>query len=135
MWHTSIVAYDTETYFGQGIQQSVPGMTHHGPPLKVIDMGETEVPPELFAEYLRELQEIYSHSSYDLFDRNCNHFSDEIAQFLVGKSIPSEITSLPQTVLQTPFGQMLRPMLAQTMAPVVAAPTSNPAVMRDTSDD
>jgi hypothetical protein len=131
IWHTSVVAYDIETYFGHGIQQSIPGKTHHGHPLKVIDLGFTEVPPELFCEFLQEISDSFSHTSYDLFENNCNHFSNEIAQFLVGEEIPKEITSLPQTVLQTPLGQMIRPLLAQAMVPIVTAPTSNPAVMRN----
>ena len=42
--------------------------------------------------------------------------------FLVGKGIPSHITSLPQTVLNTPFGQMLRPQLDSAMRGVTQAP-------------
>ena len=42
--------------------------------------------------------------------------------FLVGKGIPDHITSLPETVLNTPFGQMLRPQLDQAMRGVTQAP-------------
>jgi thiol-disulfide isomerase/thioredoxin len=45
--------------------------------------------------------------------------------FLVGKKIPSHITSLPQTVLNTPFGQMLRPMLDQSMRRITQAPVQS----------
>ena len=31
--------------------------------------------------------------------------------FLVGRSIPEHIRSLPQTVLNTPFGQMIKPQI------------------------
>ena len=49
--------------------------------------------------------------------------------FLVGKSIPEHIKSLPQTVLNTPFGQMLQPQLDQslrslTQTPLVSTSTS-----------
>ena len=60
--------------------------------------------------------------SYDLFSHNCNNFSHDFAMFLVGKGIPSHITSLPQTVLNTPFGQILKPQLDQTMRTVTQAP-------------
>ena len=43
--------------------------------------------------------------------------------FLTGKNIPPHITSLPQTVLDTPFGQMLRPQIEQAMRPITTAPT------------
>ena len=38
-------------------------------------------------------------------------FSDELCQFLVGKSIPSHITGLPAHFLSTPLGQAVRPMI------------------------
>lgn len=64
--------------------------------------------------------------SYDLFMHNCNNFSNDFAMFLVGKGIPSHITSLPQDVLNTPFGQMLRPQLDAMMRPITQAPTPQP---------
>lgn len=55
--------------------------------------------------------------------------------FLVGRAIPDYITSLPRNVLDTPFGQMLKPQLDQairgvTQAPVPASniPSSNGVV-------
>ena len=47
--------------------------------------------------------------------------------FLVGKNIPEHITSLPQTVLDTPFGQMLKPQLDQALRGVTQAPIPPPA--------
>lgn len=44
---------------------------------------------------------------YHLFNHNCNTFSNEVAQFLTGKRIPSYITDLPQEVMSTPFGAMI----------------------------
>jgi desumoylating isopeptidase 1 len=66
------------------------------------------------------------------YERNAlkDFSSNDFAMFLVGKNIPDHITSLPSTVLETPFGQMLRPMLDQSMrritqAPVPTQPTVN----------
>jgi thiol-disulfide isomerase/thioredoxin len=42
--------------------------------------------------------------------------------FLVGKGIPDHITSLPQTVLNTPFGQMMKPRLDAAMRGITQAP-------------
>lgn len=64
--------------------------------------------------------------AYDLFLHNCNNFSNDFAMFLVGKGIPAHITSLPQDVLNTPFGQMLRPQLDAMMRPITQAPTPQP---------
>ena len=66
--------------------------------------------------------------SYDLFLHNCNNFSNDFAMFLVGKQIPSHITSLPQTVLNTPFGQMLRPQIDSAMREITEVPVTPSAV-------
>jgi thiol-disulfide isomerase/thioredoxin len=65
--------------------------------------------------------------SYDLFLHNCNNFSNDFAMFLVGKGIPAHITSLPQDVLNTPFGQMLKPQLDAMLRPITQAPTPQAA--------
>lgn len=51
--------------------------------------------------------------------------------FLVGKGIPDHITSLPQTVLNTPFGQMLKPQLDNAMRGITQAPVADAAVPRN----
>lgn len=66
--------------------------------------------------------------SYDLFLHNCNNFTNDFAMFLVGRSIPEQITSLPQTVLDTPFGQMLKPQLENSIRGITQAPIPSYAV-------
>ena len=44
---------------------------------------------------------IYSGSKYNLFEHNCNTFSNEVAEFLTSQRIPSYILDLPQEVLNT----------------------------------
>uniref|UniRef100_A0A8C3I8G9 palmitoyl-protein hydrolase n=1 Tax=Chrysemys picta bellii TaxID=8478 RepID=A0A8C3I8G9_CHRPI len=88
------------------------GGTLLGPPDSVVDLGSTEVTEEIFLEYLSSLGEsMFRGESYNLFEHNCNTFSNEVAQFLTGRKIPSYITDLPSEVLSTPFGQALRPLL------------------------
>lgn len=48
--------------------------------------------------------------------------------FLLGKGIPAHITSLPQTVLNTPFGQMLKPQLDSAMRGITQAPVAPSAI-------
>lgn len=91
--------------------------------MEVIPLGVTSLPEEVFLEYLDSLKSIYSHEAYDLFQHNCNNFTNDVSQFLCGRSIPSHIVSLPQTVLNTPFGQMLKPQLEAAMRPITTAPT------------
>ncbi|XP_040608668.1 desumoylating isopeptidase 1 isoform X3 [Mesocricetus auratus] len=88
------------------------GGTLLGPPDTVVDVGSTEVTEEIFLEYLSSLGEsLFRGEAYNLFEHNCNTFSNEVAQFLTGRKIPSYITDLPSEVLSTPFGQALRPFL------------------------
>ncbi|KAH7384081.1 PPPDE putative peptidase domain-containing protein [Phaeosphaeria sp. MPI-PUGE-AT-0046c] len=126
VYHTAIVLDNIEYYFGQGVQTCRAGATHHGQPMEVIKLGRTDLPIEIVLEYLESLKEVYTPESYDLFMHNCNNFSNDFAMFLVGKGIPEHITSLPQTVLDTPFGQMLRPQIDAAMRPITQAPTPQP---------
>ncbi|CUS09006.1 unnamed protein product [Tuber aestivum] len=122
VYHTSIVVGGKEHYYGHGIQFSQPGKSHHGSPMEVVALGVTALPDDVISGYLDSLRSIYSPEAYDLFAHNCNNFTNDMAQFLCGRGIPTHITSLPQTVLDTPFGQMLRPMLDRAIRPVTTAP-------------
>lgn len=122
IYHTSIVLNGVEYYFGQGIQMAVPGSTHHGQPMEVVRLGRTELPLEVVEEYIASLGEVYTPESYDLFLHNCNNFTQDLAVFLVGKSIPEHIRNLPQTFLGTPLGQMLRPQIEAALRGVAQGP-------------
>ncbi|CAG8711656.1 4369_t:CDS:2, partial [Acaulospora morrowiae] len=117
IWHTSVVVYGLEYYFGQGILFELPGNTIHGSPQEIIDMGETEIPSDIFEEYISELREIFTAESYHLLDNNCNTFTNKVCQFLTGKSLPDHITNLPADFLTTPLGQQFRPMLESMFGP------------------
>lgn len=113
VWHTAIVVYGKEYFFGgAGIGECPPGNTILGPPDLTVDLGSTEVPEEVFMSYLTSLGEsTFSGDKYHLFEHNCNTFSNEVAQFLTGRKIPSYVTDLPSEILSTPFGQALLPFL------------------------
>ncbi|XP_067120580.1 uncharacterized protein [Centruroides vittatus] len=113
IWHTGIVVFDQEYFFGSGgIDSCPPCGTVLGNPDRIIDLGTTEIPLSLFLEYLCSLGEsTFKPDSYDLFTHNCNNFSQEIAVFLTGKSIPQEILELPNEVLSTPLGSTLKAYL------------------------
>ncbi|ODN76031.1 hypothetical protein L202_05982 [Cryptococcus amylolentus CBS 6039] len=111
IWHTSVVAFGREVYYGQGILQSTPGTTHHGPPQEVIDLGETHIDEETYFEYIASLGEMYQPDKYHLIEFNCNHFSADVVGFLTGGEIPAWISGLPSEFLSTPFGQMMKPQI------------------------
>ncbi|XP_048971756.1 desumoylating isopeptidase 1 isoform X5 [Canis lupus dingo] len=110
IWHTSIVVHKDEFYFGSGgISSCPPGGTLLGPPDSVVDVGSTEVTEELFQEYLSSLGEsLFRREAYNIFENNCNTFTNEVAQFLTGRKIPSYITDLPSEILSTKCKQSMK---------------------------
>ncbi|KAK9069355.1 hypothetical protein SSX86_011258 [Deinandra increscens subsp. villosa] len=111
IWHTGVVVYGTEYYFGSGIQQIPAGTAPYGSPLRVIDLGITHVPKDVFEMYLQEISPRYTPETYSLMRHNCNNFSNEVAQFLVGASIPDDIVNLPNEVMNSPMGGLIMPMI------------------------
>ncbi|WPG98775.1 Hypothetical protein R9X50_00157100 [Acrodontium crateriforme] len=128
VYHTSLVFGNIEYFFGAGIQTCRPGLSHHGEPMDKIKMGVTHLPIETILEYLDSLKQIYTPESYDLFAHNCNNFTNDFGMFLVGKGIPDHITGLPRRVLDTPFGQMLKPQLDASMRAVTQAPVPEQSI-------
>ncbi|KAH9728862.1 DUF862 domain-containing protein [Citrus sinensis] len=138
IWHTGIVVYGNEYYFGGGIQHDCVGATPYGKPLRVVELGETHVPKDVFEMYLEEISPRYTAEKYSLLSHNCNNFSNEVAQFLVGKMIPEYILNLPNEVMSSPMGALVLPMiqnLESTMkaGAVPQAPQFRPAPLAQSS--
>jgi hypothetical protein len=140
----------------------------YGSPVQVIEMGSTEIPRDVYDEFIESLRDVWTYEcfaliyilrdrsygndradKYHLLDNNCSAFyfnrviqhrdshihtttvdtfSNEVCQFLVGKTIPSHITSLPADVLSTPLGQAIRPLIESMFGPSALAPASMTAV-------
>ncbi|KAM7212670.1 P-loop containing nucleoside triphosphate hydrolase protein [Rhypophila decipiens] len=113
VYHTSIKLRGREYVYDGNVVAIPPGSSHLGQPMQEIYLGTTHLPQEVIEEYLDSLREIYTVEAYDLFRHNCNNFSNDFSTFLVGKGIPSHIRNMPQAVLDSPFGQMMMPMLNQ----------------------
>ncbi|CAN4115814.1 unnamed protein product [Withania somnifera] len=113
IWHTGVVVYGHEYYFGGGIQHAPAGMTPYGTPVQVVDLGVTHVPKDVFEMYLQEISPRYTEETYSLLTHNCNNFSSEVAQFLVGATVPDYILNLPNEVTNSPMGALLMPMIQQ----------------------
>ncbi|WFD35459.1 hypothetical protein MCUN1_002313 [Malassezia cuniculi] len=97
VWHSSIVAWGKEIYFGQGIRIVEPGSTHFGKPTKVHQLGTTSMDFDTFMEILEEMRPRFRPQDYNLLQHNCNTFSSEVAQILTGADIPSYVTTNAQT--------------------------------------
>lgn len=102
-----MVVYGHEYYFGGGIQSAPVGTTPYGTPIRVVDLGVTHVPKDVFEMYLQEIGPRYTAETYSLLTHNCNNFSNEVAQFLVGASIPDYILNLPNEVMSSPMGALI----------------------------
>lgn len=113
VWHTGLVCYDREFFYGgDGISSCNPGGTILGSPDEVVDLGDTEITQDVFMDFLSGIgQEDFRGENYHLFEHNCNTFSSEVAMFLTGNKIPQHIQDLPSEVLNTSFGQMIRPII------------------------
>ncbi|KAI4734028.1 DUF862-domain-containing protein [Aureobasidium sp. EXF-12298] len=134
VYHTSLVFGGVEYFYGAGVQTCYPGSTHHGQPMEKIKLGKTEIPLDDILEYLDSLKDTYTAESYDLFKHNCNNFSNDFSMFLVGRGIPDHITALPETVLNTPFGAMMKQRLDAEMRHITQAavpPENNPMIQRE----
>jgi hypothetical protein len=106
--HLNLLFYQHhEYYFGGGIQHCPAGSTPYGTPLKVVDLGLTHVPKDVFEMYLQEISPRYLPETYSLLTHNCNNFSNEVAQFLVGATIPDYILQLPNEVMSSPMGALM----------------------------
>ena len=115
IWHTAIVVHNNEWFFGGGgIEHCSPGGTMMGRPLKIEHLGQTDLDLDSYRDYLYGLgQEQFRGDRYDLFQHNCNNFSNVVAQFLCGKTIPNYILDLPQKFLSSPIASMIRPYIEQ----------------------
>lgn len=111
IWHTGIVVYGYEYYFGDGIQAAAPAATPFEEPDKTVDLGTTCLKQQDFHDYLRQISNRFTHETYSLLSHNCNSFTSEAAQFLTGKDIPKWISGLPEDALNSPMGQPIRQML------------------------
>lgn len=111
VWHTGIVCYNKEYYYGGGVSWDRPGCTPFGKPTKSVSLGFTDIPEELFMEFLRENRHDWSMQRYHVFEHNCNHFSYAAAEFLIGDGIPTDAIDQPKEFMATPLGAQFGPMM------------------------
>ncbi|CAH2036871.1 unnamed protein product, partial [Iphiclides podalirius] len=115
VWHTSVVAFDREFFYGgSGVTSCAPGSTQLGAPHQVERLGNTFVPFQVFVDYMQGLATTtYTPAAYRLLEHNCNHFSDEVAQFLCGARVPKHIVAQPEQDLPPPLRGALTALLDQ----------------------
>lgn len=107
IYHTSLVAFGKEFYFSGGICHDPPYSTAFGNPMKVEEIGTTEITLEDFFAYLKAVESKFTFNTYHIFDNNCNHFTNDVSEFLTGKGIPDYILNQANHYKNTPIGKML----------------------------
>jgi len=117
IWHTSIVAFGAEYWYGGKIyHSSSPGETHWGEPTEICQLpGRTLRTVDELRDYLcHEAAHLFTVESYNMVTHNCNHFSDFVCRFLLNSRVPKDILQQAELVMgpqAKPALQMLRPML------------------------
>ncbi|KAJ8527925.1 hypothetical protein K7X08_015376 [Anisodus acutangulus] len=59
-----------------------------------VPLGHIKMPPSEFQAFLENVASEYHGDTYHLISKNCNHFTDDIAQRLTGKGIPGWVNRL-----------------------------------------
>ncbi|ELA41912.1 uncharacterized protein VICG_01096 [Vittaforma corneae ATCC 50505] len=98
VWHTSIEAYGNEYFFHGGLVVQKAGTTMFNPCIERVSLGSTSCSQDVLEDFFRSCESNWNENTYDFFDNNCNNFTNWLANFLVGKDIPSYILDLPKKV-------------------------------------
>lgn len=113
VWHSGVRAFGKEFWFGGIIIESNFQDVPFGTPTKFLRLGTTLRTYEELLDFLKEDVYVdYNPKSYDVLHRNCNHFSNELVQFLLhGKQLPEEILLQPEWVQDASHVSALQPVL------------------------
>lgn len=114
VYHTGIVVFGMEYFYGGGIMKMPPSQTPYGTPISTILLGTTSKTQKEFENWISLLQNSkYHFSKYDLFENNCNNFTQDACQFLCGTdfNIPSEIRNQPSEFKTTEMGRLVANMM------------------------
>lgn len=135
VWHTSVVVFSREWWYGSGVSDAAPGCSHFGPPHRVLNLGTTRRSRVELEEQVRVWRaSTFALGTYALLSHNCNTFSAAVTDFLGTSGVPREVLELPALVLASPLAPMLAPLLEplsqsingqQTPARQLAAPTES----------
>jgi Ca2+-binding EF-hand superfamily protein len=113
IWHTSILAFGYEWWYGGDCFQSRPFSTPFGAtPTRTEEIGETTRSLQELKEFVRsKMRKKYNYDSYDVITNNCNNFTNDVSGFLVHRGIRRSIVSLPGDLLSGGIARLMRPFL------------------------
>ncbi|KAK8520431.1 hypothetical protein V6N13_031118 [Hibiscus sabdariffa] len=100
VYHSGIEVHGKEYGFGShefpvsGVfevePKNCPGFAYR----RSIPLGSISIPLSEFTEFIEKIASQYHGNSYNLVSKNCNHFTDDVARKLTGKSIPRWVNRL-----------------------------------------
>ena len=145
--HTGVRVFGREIVYAGGVLSQPIATVEAGmgrKPNQIERLGTTTKTEAEVQTFLRSISHEWTASNYDLWEHNCNNFSERVAQFLTGSSIPRWILDFPREMRSTPLGQMLAPMLGTSqdalngqlgtsgyVAPAASAPAPAPPAPGD----
>ena len=100
IYHTGIQIFDTEFAFypnnndHTGVTEEVPCSNKKIKFYRQIKLGETSMSFKEIEEIISELKIEYIASTYDTFDKNCNHFTNEFSKKLLNCEIPKNLNRI-----------------------------------------
>ncbi len=112
--HTGVRVFGREIVYAGGVLSQPISTVEAGmgrKPNTIERLGTTTKTEAEVQQFLRSISSQWTAQNYDLWEHNCNNFSERVAQFLTGSSIPRWILDFPREMRSTPLGQMLAPML------------------------
>lgn len=65
----------------------------------------------MIIDFLRSISPRYTQANYNLLHHNCNHFTNELSEFLIGKGIPDSVLNQHKVILNSPMGKSVEPLL------------------------
>ena len=98
VWHTSIEVFENEYFFHGTLRLEKVGVSSFGQLVDRVDLGQTDCTKESFEEFFHSCSSAWNERTYDVFENNCNNFTNWLSNFLVNKNIPDYILLLPQKV-------------------------------------
>lgn len=111
VWHTSVVVHGREFYLYGQVQQALPDQTNFGAPTRTRILGHTLRSEFDMLRFRRVDMDDCDRDSYDALSKNCNHASERIIRFLLGRGIPAEVLSMSQELVASRVVRFLLPVV------------------------
>mmetsp|Transcript_14595 Transcript_14595/g.41716 ORF Transcript_14595/g.41716 Transcript_14595/m.41716 type:complete len:566 (+) Transcript_14595:46-1743(+) len=112
VWHTGVVVFDHEYFFSSDTIYDLPGQTAFGDPTRVVDLGYTLwSQEELHTFIVHELKPEFHRGTYDIINKNCNHFSERLCMYLTGTYLPEEVLEQSRRLMELMSVRAIRPIL------------------------